>query len=221
MSYINFHPHVGKFYQSKGLNGKRIMVLGDSHYCKDELKNGGRCHPFCSRDKMDEDCVNETIYCVTGHAYEHSIRAYTIFERAFYGRVLNQDERIDFWESIIFYNYIQYAQPGPRRQLDQPEVSKHESELAFKEIIDKYLPDYIIAWGLQENRLYSFMPDWGGEDSVLMLDNGDSRNIWTYKINNKEIPVLFIQHPSSGMSWEYCHLFIKAFLDLPESILNS
>lgn len=212
MSYINFHPHVGKFYQSKGLYGKRIMVLGDSHYCKDELKNGGRCHPFCSRDKMDEDCVNETIYCVTGHAYEHSIRAYTIFERAFYGRVLNQDERIDFWESIIFYNYLQYAQPGPRLPLDQPEVSMPESEIAFKEMLEKYMPDYIIAWGI--TRIFDLTPNWGGKEDELLLENNDSRKIWIYHIKEKDIPVLFIQHPSSGMSWEYCHQFIKKFLNL-------
>ena len=217
MTHINFIPHIGKKYQ-QGIFGKKIMILGESHYCKEQLKEGGCCYPHCSKEKMDDDCVHETIYCVTGHTYEKTIKAYTTFERAFYGRVLTPEEHINFWESIIFYNYIQYAQPGPRRPLDQPEISKPESELAFKEILENYSPDNIIAWGLQENRLYSFMPDWGGEDSELVLDNGDSRNIWTYKINNKEIPVLFIQHPSSGMSWEYCHLFIKSFLDLPDKM---
>lgn len=214
MSYINFFPHVGKYYESRGILGKKIMVLGDSHYCKNELDKDGYCHPYCSRDKMEDACHKETIYCVEGHAYEHTIKAYTTFERAFYGRVLNQDERIEFWESIIFYNYLQYAQPGPRCPLNQPEVSIPESELAFKEILEEYMPDYIIAWGT--TRIYELTPNWGGKEGKLILENNDSRKIWTYRINDKDIPALFIYHPSSGMSWEYCHQFIKKFLDLPQ-----
>lgn len=40
MENVNFKPWVGPKY-SEGLHGKKIMILGDSHYCKDELKEGG------------------------------------------------------------------------------------------------------------------------------------------------------------------------------------
>lgn len=216
MSHINFKPWIGKNYAKSGFFGKKILVLGDSHYCKKELIEGGKCFPNCARNKMNEDCCNETIYCVSGHTYENTIRAYTIFERAFYGKELTPEEHISFWESIIFYNYIQFAQPGPRLPLVQPEFSLPESELAFKEILEEYLPDYVIAWGT--TRLYDITPNWNGIESEIKLsENGDTRKVWTYQINEKKIPVLFIQHPSSGISWEYCHQFIKRFLNLPDS----
>lgn len=47
MSEINFKPWVGKKYLSEGYNGKRILVLGESHYCKDVLEQDGRCWPSC------------------------------------------------------------------------------------------------------------------------------------------------------------------------------
>ena len=37
MSNINFKPWVGKNYLIKGYQGKRILVLGESHYCEGEL----------------------------------------------------------------------------------------------------------------------------------------------------------------------------------------
>lgn len=33
MSEVFFQPFVGKDYQRGGIFGKRIMVLGESHYC--------------------------------------------------------------------------------------------------------------------------------------------------------------------------------------------
>ena len=43
MSNINFKPWIGKNYLTKGYQGKRILVLGESHYCSKELSEGGRC----------------------------------------------------------------------------------------------------------------------------------------------------------------------------------
>ena len=36
MSEINFIPWIGDNYLSKGYKGKRILVLGESHYCNGE-----------------------------------------------------------------------------------------------------------------------------------------------------------------------------------------
>ena len=32
MEYVNFRPWIGKTYYTTGYEGKRILVLGESHY---------------------------------------------------------------------------------------------------------------------------------------------------------------------------------------------
>ena len=60
---IFFQPFVGKDYASGGIFGKRIMVLGESHYCDEECADCGdyRLHRECAgftqgvlRDYLDE-----------------------------------------------------------------------------------------------------------------------------------------------------------------------
>ena len=47
---IFFQPFVGKDYASGGIFGKRIMVLGESHYCDKGCSDCGisRAHPECA-----------------------------------------------------------------------------------------------------------------------------------------------------------------------------
>ena len=54
---------------------------------------------------------------------------------------MSQEEREKFWESVMFYNYIQYAQGGPR--IEPQNEHWANSEKAFKELLETYSPDYI------------------------------------------------------------------------------
>ena len=60
MSNINFKPWVGRDYFKKGYQGQHILVLGESHYCKKELVEGGRCHPICKKEVMNSECHSQT-----------------------------------------------------------------------------------------------------------------------------------------------------------------
>ena len=189
-------------------------MLGESHYCKNDVCEGGRCFPICKIELMKEDCHSQTEDVLDGFIYEYDgskyYQTFLCFERAVFGKALTQEEREEFWEGVIFYNYLQFSQPGPRQQI-APEYWE-QSELAFKQLLETYMPDYIIAWGV---RLYNGMPNWGGEQSVLTVD-GDSTNIWTYSVNGKSIPMIKVHHPSTptGKNWEYWHKFYKEFLHL-------
>ena len=123
---------------------------------------------------------------------------FCIFERALIGKELSQQEREDFWESIIFYNYLQFAQDGPRKPIN-PEYWK-DSELAFREIVETYMPDHIIVWG---KRLYDGLPDWEGRHSMLQISENECTDVWTYIIKGKQIPTIKVLHPSSpkGKCW--------------------
>lgn len=213
MKNINFKPWVGKNYQSTGYHGKRILVLGESHYCQKELSEGGRCYPFCKRELMNDACfsqthdvVDEAVYGYSGQRY---LQAFVCFERAVTGRVLTNEERKEFWESVMFYNYIQYAQSGPRMAPQSEHWAK--SEKAFVELLETYKPDYIIVWGV---RLYDGLPSLDGKATKHYLDNNHTFDTWHYTINGNDIPALKIHHPSSpsGRRWSYWHTIISEFL---------
>ena len=206
MSNVNFRPWIGKNYLSSGLDGKRILVLGESHYCTDSEKCekcerkeiADECHAFT------EDVLNAYVYNYSGEKYEQT---FLCFERAMAGKVLTQEEREDLWNGMAFYNYIQVAQTGPRQEL----VNTPESEPAFLEVLKELTPDAIIVWG---KRLYNTLPDWNGQHSTLNEIDGHQADVWTYNIDGKNIPALAIDHPSCprGKNWEFWHKVIKTFL---------
>ena len=213
MSEINFKPWVGKDYLTNGYQGKRILVLGESHYCISELAEGGRCYPLCQKKQMDKACfcqtqavVHEAVYEYGGQSYLH---CFVSFERAVTGKVLTQAERVAIWESVMFYNYIQYALPAPRTSPNPEHWGK--SEKAFMELLEKYSPDKIIVWGV---RLYNGLPDLGGHEIKLKVSDEETTDVWMYNINGKDIPALKIHHPSAptGKNWEYWHEVIGKFL---------
>lgn len=208
---INFYPWVGDNYQ-EGLLGKKVLVLGESHYCPEELREDGACFPFCEKHKMSkrcfsqtEDIIDEFVYRYNGVSYQQT---YLCFERGVCGKELNQNEREFFWHHIAFYNYIQYSQGGPRLPLEEVE----DSSEAFRNVLDILQPDCIIIWGI--GKLWKRLPDWGGAETEETIDNGDSTPVWNYNINGKHIPAMAVHHPSSstGKSWPYWHEFYKKFI---------
>lgn len=211
MEHINFRPWVGKNYFSQGYKGKRILVLGESHYCC-ELCEGGKCYPLCTKEKMEEGCFSQTedvleafVHSYSGESYEQT---FLCFERGIWGKEATQEEREELWNGVVFYNYLQFDQAGPRKAI-MPEYWA-ESELAFKEMLERYMPDYIIVWGV---RLYEGLPDWGGKHSLLHISENDSTDVWTYTIQEKKIPALLVHHPSSptGKNWSYWHEVYEKF----------
>ena len=212
MAKINFRPWVGKNYENGLFNGKKILVLGESHYCINERGEGGRCNQVCSKNLMDEECFNQTINLIEDVKQGWRLRTFSNFERTMFGKVPDKDEREFLWDGVVFYNYLQYAQSGPTRPLEQDTDAYKDSEEAFKEVLETYLPDYIIAWGM---RLYDITPNWGGESSLIEIEDNGEANVWTYTIKGKRIPTLFIYHPCyGGYSWSAWHPFIKKFLGL-------
>jgi len=211
LDHVNFRPWVGKDYHSGGILNQKVLILGESHYCS-WLKEGGNCYPICTKDKMYDECfsltgdvVNNYIHNYSGKPSEHT---YLCFEKALFGRDICQEERELLWNSIIFYNFFQYAQSGPRKPLEQ----KEDSSLAFKEMLETYSPDRIIIWG---KRLYNSMPNWHGRSETVEI-NGYSLPVWVYPIKGKESPGMCVPHPSCpvGKKWQFWHPFYSKFLGI-------
>ncbi len=197
MTGVKFPPWVGKQYD-KGVWGRRVMALGESHYCA----SPDEATPEITRDVI-KDLLNP------GSEHEGYKNTYTKFERALAGKALSFDEKVAVWHSIIFYNYVQVSISGARVSPTAQDFLL--SEGAFFEVLEEYRPDRVIAWG---KRLYNNLPQKGYQLSDIIVATGDKIETWAYEtVGGHVVQVLPITHPSSGFVWEYWHEVIKAFIN--------
>ena len=130
-SNIFFQPFVGKDYVNGGIFGKRIMILGESHYCDESCTDCGDC-------QLHRECMNFTQQVLDDYLNENRerqnwMRTFLKFERSLVGEETNQAMRLKIWNSVIFFNYLQVAMGGPREagtaeQYHQARLSSRSSK---------------------------------------------------------------------------------------------
>ncbi|MEK6451023.1 MULTISPECIES: uracil-DNA glycosylase family protein [unclassified Myroides] len=196
MAKLVFKPWVGKHY-TKGINGKRVLVLGESHYCDDPKDAVLTMTSDIIRDLYDDDSEHEP--------YKNT---YTKFERALKGRVVPFEEKQELWNSVAFYNYVQHPIDEARKAPTAEEF--RTSEPLFFETLEELQPDCAIVWG---KRLYGQLPNTGEQQADVVLDNGDKIETWGYKLSNgKVVKLLPIYHPSAAFEWTYWHQAIDKLI---------
>ena len=201
-----FRPFVGSSYADGGLFGKRIMVLGESHYCDEGCADCGDC----LRHREWMGFTNGVVKQYLDDRVERQRWMQTLlkFERSLVGRETDQALRQRIWQSVVFYNYLQVAMGGPREAGTSAQY--RQAGDALVEVMDKYQPEYVIAWG---KRLWSNMPGerWReGEDIVV-----DGYHVATgayFLSNGRQVKVMAVNHPSVGYPWDYWSRVIQDFL---------
>ena len=187
---IFFKPWIGENY-STGIKGKKILILGESHHCKDGCLD-------CGDSRISHNCNSFTQNVIIDYfnykrrknAFEKWMNTFTKFANISSGKELNNLEHIDFWNTIAFYNYVQKALSGPRISPTSEEFNG--SLLAFHELIVNLKPDLLIIWG---KRLWEKLPR-----GIYFFPefNSNDKTIGYYKKDNIKIPLKVIYHPSSS-----------------------
>lgn len=203
---IFFQPFVGKDYANGGIFGKRIMILGESHYCDESCADCGDC-------RLHRECMNFTKQVLGDYLNENKerqnwMRTFLKFERSLVGEETNQAMRLKIWNSVIFFNYLQVAMGGPREAGTSAQYKQAAN--AFFEVIDKYEPECIIVWG---KRLWNNMPNerWQDGDDIVVDGNHIATGYYLLS-NGKRAKVVAVYHPSGGYSWDYWHKVIQGLL---------
>ena len=216
MNSIFFQPFVGKDYASGGNFGKRIMILGESHYCDEGCADCGDC-------RLHRECMGFTQhvlgdYLDEGTERQNWMRTFLKFERSLVGEETDQAMRLKIWNSVVFFNYLQMAMGGPREAGTSGQYQ--QAGKAFFEAIQKYQPEYIIVWG---KRLWNNLPGDNGQhekaSGVHWEDCNDIEVEGTWVPNGfyvmsggKRVKALVVNHPSVGYSWDYWYQVIQRFL---------
>lgn len=191
-----FLPWVGKEYQ-KGIQGKRVLILGESHYCADPAEAIPTLTQDIIKDLFDKHSVHEP--------YKNT---YTKFAKALAGTDLDFEDKERIWNMVAFYNYVQTPISGARVSPTPQEFQN--SDDAFFETLEQLQPEYVIVWG---KRMYDNLPNQGVKGTYLKAKGEDSLETWTYTLNNgNTVKLLGITHPSAGFSWDWWHKMIMTFI---------
>ncbi len=231
--YVKFRPWVGKDYNPES-RGKKLLILGDSHYCAKDSNRNDACR---SKGDCSYDCMNDRCYEMTQKLIQDEYMAYrsgraksaghlqTIltFEKNLFGYTPSPQQSLDFWDRVVFYNYIQHSQykPRGRRKTETEEIQDYRE--AFMEVLEYYKPTHIIVWSK-----FLFTKDWlpdGAQDIADYTLKAEYNGVIydtpvrTFKLEDgNPIPAIIIQHPCCrfGKDQIKWHILLKAFLELED-----
>ncbi len=194
--FFFFHPWVGPNYSTGGIFGKRIMVLGESHYCGENCADCGSdfncgCNQFTPMRVMD--------YLDRSNEREGWMSTYLKFERSLVNRETTPEESVRIWNSLLFYNFLQVAM-AENRQAGTSEQYR-AAAAPFFSVLDQYQPDLLIVWGV---RLWNNLPSerWlDGED--MQVDGISIENGYYLLPDGRRVRAICVYHPSAGYSWDF------------------
>lgn len=188
---VTFHPWIGKDYESGGCFKKRILVLGESHYCSPSVreqycKQCSGCPKTCNGiTEYTQDIVHESGYA--GGAKRTFTKFFNVFTPP--GCAIK-----DARDSICFYNYVQESLGGPRHSPTEDQFKN--SEPAFFEVLDKLAPEFLLVWG---HRLWDNMPPTSYHEEDFKINGVLPYYEGYYQLENgNKVDVLAIYHPSSS-----------------------
>jgi hypothetical protein len=202
MENVILKPWVGEFYAESGYCGKKILVLGDSQYAEDPEDDG-----LYNDDGTSDSTlwvIQEFIDYLEGKVpHKHWMNTFTRFTNMFIGADKSDKDykeyAIEFWRSIVFYNFAQRILS--RSRLSPTQADYEAGASPFFEVLKEYKPDLVIVWGYRLWR--DNMPLEHGKDSVdpVLPGTPDAGNFYDYTIDDKVIRACAIPHPSSATAF--------------------
>jgi len=172
------------------------MIVGESHYGSEE---------------WTQDSPSFTKNAVQDWAVDRGSHFFTKIASLCIGKPpIDAMERLNFWESVAFYNYIQeFVGEAPRTR---PTAQMwFRSWTPFKAVLNTLKPQLILVLGRQN---WYNMPQLGGTAGEPLVGLGNPyADTWLYPTDPGEHAVAFhVSHPSSwGFKFEkFVPLFNEA-----------
>ena len=201
---VFFEPWVGKDYGStKSIFQKKVLVLGDSHYCE-------KCETCGNRD-LHSGCTQFTQNTIGVYLNpnEHGKwkKTYSTFLNSIFGKGTSLSERTRFFDSVAFYNFLQVSAGDNATSANAYNYYDPKHLAAFYEMLNEVLPDIILLWG---NRVWDVLPNDWGDGEAKKGDPIPVRNLaftqyLTYPFHGTEITLVGTHHPCSGFPSEFYH----------------
>ena len=130
-SSVKFQPWVGDNYENEN---PKILVLGESHYGSTE---------------ENKEIFTQNVIQSWALRAEGSHKFFTIIAKILSDKTedwLSDDDSKEFWNKVIFYNYIQDFVGESARIRPIDEMWK-QAKKPFEEVLCKYQPDIVVVLG--------------------------------------------------------------------------
>jgi len=208
VSDLRWTPWVGQNY-AKAEMGRRLLIVGESHYAKGTpnevvevvMKNNSR----------DKEFTREVIWesPVSG---DWNNRTMDAIPQIFMGD--KNYRREEFWQGVAFYNFVQrmvnYDVNPPERPSEEDFI---QGWAVFYDVLKILQPDYCVFLGsAAHHRFWASMKKIEADFSDVKRREKIGR-CWSYcagiKMAEKEIPLVFIQHPGRCFSAPAWHSYLS------------
>ncbi|WP_163391877.1 hypothetical protein [Enterovibrio norvegicus] len=187
-----FQPWVGSNYEDGFVDGKKVLILGESHY---EWQENQILEPTLTCD------------CIKGQFSGGTTKQFwTNIALSLLGYIPNKDQREEFWNSVAFSNYIQSSVGRGARTRPTKEQWLKGKETFF-ELLEARQPQIVVVLGYE---LWGNLPESGvrGKDLTLQPRNRH----WAYQLTNgANVYALGFKHPSAGFSGAKHHAIFNEF----------
>lgn len=205
-----FRPRKGENY-SQGFNGLKTLVVGAYHFCWEAHAGSYGCTYYdrCVREgrsrEFDDLCPiyksrmdlydgyyrisNSNIIEIDSYTEGERCPSYgefTHFMTGIRGRIITQNERLDFWNSVAFYNYIQHFLPEAEDFSYQERKSVLDADFpAFMQVLEELEPDVIYIWtDAVKDAVFSNAHRLGGTRLKLMGNHSvGSMSVWEVAVS--------------------------------------
>lgn len=210
MKNVFFKPWIGENYFSTGILGKKILLLGESHICGEGCHDCGDLNEHLNCNEFTNNVIKYFFnYKIGEGEFDYWMNTYTKFGNVLYNKSLSPEDTVTFWNSIAFYNYVQYSTNQARVSPLYKEFKK--SETAFFEVLQSIKPDLVFVWG---ERLWEQLPTNGEYGEEILIENVKGGRLYYYTIDEKKIPIYMINHPSSSAFNYSWHPYMNKVIDM-------
>jgi hypothetical protein len=210
MSITNFTPWIGSYYEN-GINNKKTIILGEAHYLKDVENNNWNLPE--NKPKFTKACISAQIGIDDGDGkWTHPF--FTKIVSAITGITKpNNEQKAEFWNSVIFMNYIQEFVDGGARK--RPTKDQWEQAVSnFQNTIKIYKPENVFVFGYD---LWDHISKYLNNTVIEQVKfSGKKRSTNSHFISDDEkysFNVLPFYHPSSRFSPKQWHIIHNEFID--------
>ncbi len=218
-----FNPFVGSNY-TKGIRGKRVLVVGASFYCDQQAcPYFSRCTDVDRKDSSAFDTVcpayqacGATLHDEPSNTIPDAPKSYQLFA-AYLSSKVGRREYDDAWSYVAFTNYVQFilpAEPGHYRDTRPSDLSERDFE-AFNETLRELQPHIVVIWGCIFNSRVR-------EQNAYLIDRSELERTDHYvchlQVPGVDHPIAVINpyHPSSPAWHSSLADFDRYFTELLE-----
>lgn len=198
--HVRIYPWLGESY-GQGIFKHRVLVLGESEY---QVREG----QAASKDDT-RWCVRHVIKSDKQSAFFRNIAT------MFLGHTPeDKTERSRFWNSIVFYNYVQEHVGFGAGTRPTSLMWRGVAPTAFREVLRRHTPDYVLVLGFG-NWNWLVRADRNGPTIRAVPPTSsksrDIRQTYWYETNrNGEALAIAVKHPSRAFNALAWHRWLKA-----------